>query len=135
MNLIFNWKARNLTGQQSKMKMKIKKITPLILVVLLAGCTSSGPVPMGKDTFMITKQSPTGFHSGGSVKADIFREANEYCVSQGLQFQPISNKSKDGIVGFAFANAEVTFRCLADGDSEIKRPVPVPDVIIEKRFR
>lgn len=116
--------------------MKIKKITPLMFVILLVGCTSSGPVPMGKDTFMITKlDMGPGFHSGGSVKADIFREANEYCVSKGLQFQPISNRSDDKIIGFATRSAEVTFRCLADGDAEIKRPIPVPDVIIENRMR
>lgn len=92
---------------------------------------------MGKETFMITKQSSTGFHSGGSVKADIYKEANEYCLKRGLQFQPVRDSSKDGVPGYAFANAEVVFRCLTENDNEISRPnmMPIPNVIIENRTR
>jgi len=90
---------------------------------------------MGKDTFMITKQSSTGFHSGASVKADIYREANEFCGKKGLQFQPVSDRSLDGVPGRSFANAEIVFRCLIEGDREINRPTPTlqPNVIIENR--
>ncbi len=86
---------------------------------------------------MLTKQSSTGYHSGASVKADIFKEAFQHCTKQGLQFQPVSDKSKDGVPGFAFANAEVVFRCLSDGDRELSRPTPtpVPNVIFENRTR
>jgi hypothetical protein len=106
-----------------------------VAAVCLTGCASSGPVPMGKDTFLITKQSSTGFHSAGSVKADIYREANEYCAGQGKQFQPVSDRGTDGQPGRSFANAEVTFRCLSAGDPELSRPVPrpAPDVVIENR--
>jgi hypothetical protein len=117
--------------------MNSKKILSIIFVMMLSACASSGPVPMGQDTFMITKQSSTGFHSGGSVKAEIFREANDYCLKQGLQFQPITERAKDGVPGYAFANAELVFRCLVSGDSEIRRPTPkqMPSVIIENRNR
>jgi hypothetical protein len=106
-------------------------------VLALTACASSGPVPMGKDTFMISKQSSTGFHSGASVKADIYREANEFCVKKGLEFQPVKDYAKDGVPGFAFANAEIVFRCLSSGDTEINRPTPkpMPNVIIENRNR
>ena len=117
--------------------MKIKIISAMSLISMLAACASSGPVSIGRDTYMIAKQSSTGFHSGGSVKADIYREASEFCVKQGLQFQPVSEIAKDGVPGYAFANAEVVFRCLAIGDNEITRPTlkPVPNVIIENRTR
>jgi hypothetical protein len=93
---------------------------------MLIGCASSGPVSMGKDTFMITKQSSTGFHSGSSVKADIYREASQFCINKGQELQPVSDRSLDGVPGRAFANAEIIFRCLPRGDYEISRPVLVP---------
>ena len=112
-------------------------VTLAIGIIALSGCASSGPVPMGKDTYMISKQSSTGFHSGASVKADIYREANEFCIKKGLEFQPVKEFSKDGVPGYAFANAEVVYRCLASGDAEINRPTPksIPNVIIENRNR
>jgi hypothetical protein len=115
--------------------MKKKTIGLLTLTTLIFGCASSGPVPMGRDTFMITKQSSTGFHSGASVKADIYREANEFCDKKGLKFQPVSDRALDGVPGRAFANAEIIFRCLREGDIEINRPSPkpIPNVIIENR--
>jgi hypothetical protein len=117
--------------------MKIHSLVAASLVLVLAACASSGPVPIGRDTYMISKQSSTGFHSGASVKADIYREANEFCIRKGLEFQPVKDYSKDGVPGYAFANAEVVFRCLVDGDTEISRPTPkpMPNVIIENRNR
>lgn len=107
----------------------------LAIFLVLIGCASSGPIPIGQDTFMITKQSTTGFHSGASVKAEIYREANEYCVKTGKQLQPVSDRQVDGVPGKAFANAEITFRCLLQSDSELNRPTPkpAPNVIIENR--
>ena len=115
----------------------MRKAVLTATIMLLAGCASSGAVPIGRDTYMITKQSSTGFHSGSSVKADIYREANDFCIKQGLQFQPVKESAKDGMPGYAFANAEVVFRCLNDGDREINRPTPtqLPNVIIENRNR
>jgi hypothetical protein len=117
--------------------MKIQSLLTASVVMMLTACASSGPVPIGKDTYMISKQSSTGFHSGGSVKADIYREANEFCIKKGLEFQPVKENSKDGVPGYAFANAEVVFRCLISGDAEINRPTlkPMPNVIIENRNR
>lgn len=117
--------------------MKILILFTTCVVLFITACASSGPVPIGRDTYMITKQSSTGFHSGASVKADIYREANDFCIKQGLQFQPVKDNTKDGMPGYAFANAEVVFRCLVDGDREINRPTPIwmPNVIIENRSR
>jgi hypothetical protein len=118
-------------------EMKIHSLLAASVALLLTACASSGPVPMGRDTYMISKQSSTGFHSGASVKADIYREANDFCIRTGLEFQPVTDSAKDGVPGYAFANAEVVFRCLVRGDAEINRPTPkpIPNVIIENRTR
>jgi hypothetical protein len=105
--------------------------------IFLAGCASSGVIPMGQDTFMITKQSSTGFHSAGSVKADIYSEGSAYCVSQGKEFQPVNDHGVDGVPGRSFASAEVQFRCLSKGDPELNRPTmkPIANIRIESDIR
>jgi Short C-terminal domain len=106
-------------------------------IVLLTGCASSGVIPMGQDTFMISKQSSTGFHSAGSVKADIYKEGSAYCASQGKEFQPVNDHGVDGVPGRSFASAEVQFRCLTKGDAELRRPTmkPIPNIRIENDIR
>lgn len=113
------------------------KLILSMLLATLAGCASSGVVPVGQDTFMISKQSSTGFHSGASVKADIYREGSAYCESKGKEFQPVSDRWLDGIPGMAFANAEVQFRCLNKGDHELSRPTmkPMANIRIENDIR
>ena len=115
--------------------MKVISLFLVCISLILTACSSSGPVSVGRDTYMITKQSATGFHSGASVKADIYREATDFCIKQKLQFQPVRETAKDGVPGYAFANAEVVFRCLADGDKDINRPtlIPAPNLVIENR--
>lgn len=106
-----------------------------IIFLLIAGCGTSGVVPMGPDTFMISGSSSTGFHSGGSVTADLYREAGAYCAAQGKKLVPVNQNSRDGVPGRAFANAELQFRCLTAGDPELQRPrmEPVPNVRIESK--
>lgn len=76
-----------------------KKILPLVGAVLVAGCaTSTGTldvVPMGKDTYMLAR--PGGFFtvSGGEVKAQLYRDANEFCRAQGKQLMPVTTSSRD----------------------------------------
>jgi hypothetical protein len=114
----------------------MKKII-FAFVVFLTGCASSGVIPMGQDTFMISKQSSTGFHSAGSVKADIYREGSAYCASQGKEFQPVNDRGVDGVPGRSFANAEVQFRCLSKGDAELSRPTmkPIANIRINNGVR
>lgn len=113
------------------------KIIIFAAIVFLTGCASSGVVPMGQDTFMISKQSSTGFHSAGSVKADIYKEGSEYCAKLGKEFQPVNDQGVDGVPGRSFANAEVQFRCLSKGDAELSRPTmkPMANIRIEHDIR
>lgn len=108
------------------------RITALI-GILVAGCTSTGVVPTGPDTFMVAKQSSTGFHSGASVTADLYREAGEYCAGMGKRILPVNVAAVDGVPGRSFANSNLEFRCLYEGDPELRRPnmTPVPNVRIE----
>lgn len=102
------------------------KLIALASVVLLSACATSGVVPVGIDTFMITKQGVVGFQSGSSLKAELFPQAVAYCANAGKEFQPVSDNVLEGVTYRNNPSAELTFRCLAAGDSELRRPTPKP---------
>jgi hypothetical protein len=112
--------------------MNIRILCMSAIAFLVFGCSGSGIVPIGKDTYMSSK--PGGFFtwSGGEVKAELYREGHEYCKSQGKEFMPVSSSAKDS--GYARpATAELHFRCLVENDPELIRPTmeQIPDVKIE----
>ncbi len=87
---------------------------------------------MGRDTFMISKNG-TAIGVGSKIKADLYREANAWCVNQGLVMVPVSEKSVDGVAGTSLASAEIVFRAVKKGDYEDQRTNlrRVPDTVIE----
>ena len=114
----------------------MSRTVPLLLLALLvAGCSSTGVVPIGQDTFMISKGG-SGSGSGGALKAECYQEGNSYCKSLGKEFQPLCDNNFDA-VSFRLAAAEIQFRCLSRGDPELSRPTmnPIPNVRIESDIR
>lgn len=114
----------------------LNKIIAGVAIIMLSACAvTSGTtdiVPIGKDTYMVGR--PGGFFtlSGGEVKAQLFRDANEFCLSQGKNVMPVSTSSRDS-APYTYATAELQFRCLADGDPDLQRPTMKarPDITIE----
>ena len=103
--------------------------------VFLAGCASnSGIIPIGKDTYMVSRQAATGFSGSGTLKAEAFQEASAYCVSQGKALQVVNTQEAQPpfLLG-NYPRAEVQFMCLKDGDAELGRPKlqPKADVSVE----
>lgn len=100
------------------------KILFSFFILLIGGCASnSGVVPIGQDTFLMSKQAATGFSGLGTLKTDLLIDANTYCVSEGKKFQIVSTNENSGpyILG-NFPRAEIQFMCLESGDREIQRP-------------
>jgi len=89
---------------------------------------------MGTDSYMVSRQAATGFSGAGSLKAEAYREASEFCVSKGRQIQVVSTKeAQPPYVMGNFPRAEVEFMCLLPGDPELTRPrlAPVADKVVE----
>jgi len=101
------------------------KTTPLKLLTIAALLTScsTGVVPMGKDTYMISGMSP-GMVSAGGVRAKLLREANRWCAKRGLAMVPLSYSGQGAVIGQRAANAEIIFRAVPPNDPENKRPNP-----------
>ncbi|MFH1492144.1 MAG: hypothetical protein ABIE81_02245 [Candidatus Omnitrophota bacterium] len=115
----------------------MKKILIVLLCLGLVGCAiNSGVVPMGQDTFMVSRQAATGFSGSGKLKAKALQEANEFCENQGKHFQVIHiSEAKPPYILTNFPKAEVHFMCLDADDLELKRPrlKKEADTVIEIR--
>ena len=136
--------ARNMNYREMKSSLNInlqsgapmKKLALLFVVFLiLAGCAAnSGVVPIGPDTFMVSRQAASGFSGLGTLKADAFQEANQYCLSQKKNIRVVNtNESSPPYVMGNFPRAEVQFMCLEKTDVEFTRPKmeKTPDTVIE----
>jgi hypothetical protein len=80
--------------------------------VILVGCTkSSGIIPVGKDTYYISEQSPqVSFGPPVEQKAEVYRQANSYCSSQSRDLVIIELKEVNQVFG-RHGSAHLTFRC------------------------
>ena len=83
-------------------------------ILVLAGCASnSGVVPMGPDTYMVSRQAPTGFSGAGSLKAEALQEANQHCVSQRKELLVVNtSEAQPPFILGNYPRAEVQFKCV-----------------------
>jgi hypothetical protein len=60
------------------------RLIGLILIVVIAGCKSTGVIPLSQDSYMIGKKDGSpGVGISLYNKAEVYREANEFCSSKG----------------------------------------------------
>lgn len=107
----------------------MKVFTLAIAVSVLSGCAAnSGVIPIGKDTYMVSRQAATGFSGSGTLKAEAFQEANSFCRSQSKEVQVIStHEAAPPYILGNFPKAEVQFLCLDQNDPALSRPVLRPE--------
>ncbi len=102
----------------------MKKINLVLMsaVATLTACVSStGPVPMGRDTYMIGLDGK-GFLSSSEIIARAYKEANEFCRKQNKELMPINSRQR----GMSFGvdpSAELQFMCLRSDDPDLQRPI------------
>jgi hypothetical protein len=112
-----------------------KYILIMIVIFAVAGCASnSGVMPIGKDTFMVSRQAASGFSGSSTLKAEAFQEANSYCAKLGKSVQVVnSTEAQPPFLFGNFPKAEIQFMCLDNNDAELVRPKlqKTPDTVIE----
>ncbi|WP_317933580.1 hypothetical protein [Halioxenophilus sp. WMMB6] len=91
--------------------MNLKYVIP---ICLLAGCASnSGVVPMGNDTYMVSRQAATGFTGMGTLKADAMREAYVECQKTEKSVEVLESiDSKPPYIFGNFPKTEIRFKCV-----------------------
>lgn len=86
-----------------------------VVAMLLTACAStSGVVPMGNNSYMISR-SEKGFDTTGSrVKAEALKEANEFCLSRNMKIEIVKSTQKDMVPFKSDAQSEVEFKCTSE---------------------
>jgi hypothetical protein len=112
----------------------IKKVGIILLVTSIAGCASTGVVPMDKDSYLIGKKDGSpGLGVSLSNKAEVYKEANDFCSAKGLEVETlnvITTPARPAQLG----STELQFRCVQRG-SAAKPLVRESDKVIEIRNR
>ncbi len=110
--------------------MKTNQLTWVLLLAsvaaVISGCTSSGVVPMGQNSYMISK-SRWGFTGPAPIKAAELKEADDYCKKQGK----VLRVTKTVEIAIKFGStpaAEVYFKALDPNDPELKQPATIEEI-------
>lgn len=83
---------------------------------ILAGCASSGVIPTGPDTYMLTKKGAGGmFSNGNEVLGDLYREATDFCERRGQVVETVGTDAQNAIPFARMPNAKLDFRCVSKG--------------------
>lgn len=96
----------------------------VVCMIVLAGCAANtGVIPIGQETFMVARQAATGFSGAGTLKAEAFQEANQYCAGKNKAMQVVrTDEAQPPFILGNFPRAEVQFMCLDANDPELARP-------------
>jgi hypothetical protein len=100
--------------------------------LLISGCQSTGVIPMDQDSYMIGKKDGApGLGVSLTNKAEVYREANEFCRAKGLEvktLQVITTPARPAQLG----STELHFKCITPGGTA--QPLQkIPDTVIEIR--
>jgi len=90
------------------------KFVLLLLFVTISGCASnSGIIPMGGDTYMVSRQAATGFTGMGTLKADAMREAYSQCQLTNKRIEVLETiDAKPPFIFGNFPKTEIRFKCV-----------------------
>jgi hypothetical protein len=113
---------------------KLKFLLLVAMTLSSVGCSSTGVIPMDQDAFMIGKKDGTpGLGESLSTKADVYREANDFCQSKGLEVMTLRVTMQ--AARFArLGSTELHFKCVPSGG--VARPLMKDaDAVIEIRNR
>ena len=111
-----------------------RNIGMILLLAVISGCSSTGVIPMDKDSYLIGKKDGSpGLGVSLSNKAEVYKEANDFCSAKGLEVETlnvITTPARPAQLG----STELQFKCVPRG-STAKPLVRESDRIIEIRNR
>lgn len=97
-----------------------------LISVLCSGCTS-GVVPMGKDTYMVSSDGSI-FSTEFTLEARCLKKADKFCQKKGEAMVFVSKSGHDASVGVA-SSCEVIFRAVPTNS-----PMNTPPELSEERL-
>ena len=90
----------------------MKTILIVLMGILVAGCaTSTGVIPMGQNTYMVSNRSMAPGASLGAAKAAVLVEAKDFCQSKGNDFKTLNTTDVPRSFG-QMPEAAIQFECV-----------------------
>ncbi|MGH8850616.1 MAG: hypothetical protein ACREYD_06450 [Casimicrobiaceae bacterium] len=90
----------------------MKYLTSVVGMLLVGCAANSGVVPMGRDTYVVSRQAATGFSGSGTLKAEALQEANQFCAAQKKTMQVVqATEAQPPYLLGNYPKAEVQFLC------------------------
>jgi hypothetical protein len=84
---------------------------------IFTACSSTGVIPMDRDSYMIGKKDGMpGLGVSLSNKAEVYKEANEFCAKKSLEVETLrvtTSSAKPGMLGYT----ELQFKCVQPGST------------------
>lgn len=112
----------------------MKIIIIFAATLLIAGCSSTGVIPMSQDSYFIGKKDGyPGLGISLSNKAEVYQEANAFCNKKNLEVKTLRENTKPARLG-QLGSTELHFKCVLTG-STAQPLVREADNIIEIRKR
>lgn len=110
--------------------MNIKIVLSVIACLILAGCQSTGVIPMSQDSYYIGKKDGSpGIGVSLSNKAEVYQEANAFCAKKGLEVKILRETITPAAPG-RLGSTELHFKCVQPG-STAEPLVKDADTVIE----
>ena len=70
---------------------------------------------MGNDTYMVSRQAPSGFHGMGKLKADAMHEAYGQCQKENKTVEVLETiDAKPPYIFGNFPKTEIRFKCIPE---------------------
>ncbi len=114
---------------------KMKLLTYLFTistVFFISGCQSTGVIPMDQDSYMVGKKDGTpGLGVSLTNKAEVYREANDFCRAKGLEVLTLQVTTTPARLA-QLGSTELHFKCVAPGGNA-QSLQKNPDTVIEIR--
>ncbi len=113
----------------------MKIFVVIIVCAFVTACAqSSGILKMGPDTYSVSVHAAPARGGESGARKIALTEANQGCSNQGKEIL-VTNITSGPSTHFPGGTVEVTFQCLAKGDTGLQRPSyrSAPDTVIEDR--
>ena len=98
----------------------MKKLSITIISVLLVACSNSGPLPIGKDTYI--GSSRVSFSGRNGAKSEALKSASMHCAQEGKKLLLDNITSNECALRGGCGEAEITYMCLNENDSRFISP-------------
>ena len=91
----------------------------LLFVLFLTSCAATGIVPIGNDTYMISKAGWIAVYPLGSLTTELYKNANAYCLKHNKKFRTVRMTTRPGVGGKNNPEAKLEFKCLETDQQKV----------------